>query len=252
MRLSDRARASLDAVIERFKAGDLSPITEVARITLPDDAPARKWTMSNRVLAYAQTGSLDCRGYRQWQAVGRQVQKGSTSAYIFGPILVDDEEGGKKLVGFKTIPVFPYHDTQGEGLDYSPKEPPPLMEVAERLGVDVSYGPMALGVLGSARVDGTAISLGTQDPAVWFHELAHIAHRQVKGELQGGQDPHQEATADLTAAVLMDLYGLGDRTGNTWEYISSYNPEDPIRAIMRATDEVGPILDYIFDEGRAQ
>ena len=80
MKLSPKAQAALDRVVNTFKRGDLSPITEVVRLRLGSDAPASRWTFSNQVLAYAQTGELDCRGYRQWQQVGRQVKKGARAA----------------------------------------------------------------------------------------------------------------------------------------------------------------------------
>ena len=253
MKLSAKAQESLDSVIEQFKAGDLSPIVKMARIQLPEDAPAHRWTFSNRVLAYAQSGSVDCRGYRQWQAAGRQVQKGSHAAFILGPILVkkDTDDGEEKtLVGFRAIPVFAFRDTQAENeeaLDYAPRELPPLMEVAQRLGVEVAYAPTKTGSLGNCKTDGTCITLGSDDTAVFFHELAHAAHRRVIGrDLRGGQDPHQETTAELAAAVLMSMYGY-DRTGNAWQYIKGYN-EDPLRAIVKATDEVGKVLTLLLDE----
>ena len=254
MKLSEKAQLALDKVVAQFQSGDLSPIVNMARIRLPEDAPAHKWTFSNRVLAYAQSGSVDCRGYRQWQAAGRQVQKGSCAAFILGPILIKkdaDESEEKALIGFRSIPVFAYHDTQaenGDALEYTPTELPPLMQVAQQLGVDVAYAPTKDGSLGNCKTDGSRITLGSEDPAVFFHELGHAAHKRVMGrELKGGQDPHQETTADLTAAVLMHLYGLGDRTGNCWRYVQQYN-EDPLRAIMKATDEVGKVLALLLDE----
>ena len=50
----------------------------------------------------------------------------------------------------------------------------------------------------------------------------------------------------MAAAVLMSLYGH-DRTGNAWRYIKGYN-EDPLRAIVKATDEVGKVLALLLDE----
>ena len=253
MNLSDKAQAALDTVVKQFKSGDLSPIVKMARIKLPEDAPAHRWTFSNRVLAYAQSGSVDCRGFRQWQAAGRQVQRGSRAAFILGPVLVTKNTGDgeeKVLVGFRAIPVFSYRDTQADGeeaLDYTPRELPPLMDVAQRLGVEVAYAPTKAGSLGNCKTDGSCITLGSEDPAVFFHEIAHAAHKRVMGrDLKGGQDPHQETTAELAAAVLMSLYGH-DRTGNTWQYIKGYN-EDPLRAIVKATDEVGKVLALLLDE----
>ena len=66
MKLSDKAQEALDLVVEQFKSGDLSPIVELARIQrLGEPIPSEQWTLSNRVLALIQTGSMDCRGYRQ-------------------------------------------------------------------------------------------------------------------------------------------------------------------------------------------
>jgi hypothetical protein len=158
--------------------------------------------------------------------------------------------GEKRLVGFRAIPVFAYQDTQagdGDALDYTPRELPPLMEVARRLGVKVTYAPAGAGNLGNCQTDGSRITLGSEDPAVFFHELAHAAHKRVTDKaLKRGQDPYQETTAELAAVVLMHLYGLGDRTGNCWRYVQQYN-EDPLRAIMKATNEVGKVLALLLD-----
>ena len=252
MKLSDKARASLQEVVGRFQAGDLSPILDRAKTKLSKDAPGAKWTWCNQILALAQTGSMDCRGYRQWQSVGRQVRKESSAAYILGPILVPDTnssgEETKRLVGFKNIPVFPYHATEGDGdaFSYEPRELPPLMDVAVRMGLSVTYAATGDGSLGWCTTDGKTITLDSHDPSILFHELGHAAHKRVKGQLKGGQDPHQETTAELAACVLMDLYGY-DRTGNAWAYIASYN-EDPLRAILKAVDEVGKVLGLLLEE----
>ena len=65
--------------------------------------------------------------------------------------------------------------------------------------------------------------------------LAHAAHAKLEGKLQGGQDAGQETVAEFTAAVLMHLYGLGDRTGNCWKYIQYY-ASDPLQAIVKARE----------------
>ena len=67
MKLSPKAQASIERVIQKFQTGDLSPITKVARIKL--DERHSKWSLSNRILAFIQAQELDCRGFKQW---GRQ------------------------------------------------------------------------------------------------------------------------------------------------------------------------------------
>ena len=82
MRLSNKAQTSINRVIEKFKTGDLSPISEVVRIKLDISAPARNWSLSNKVISFVQSGELDCRGFRQWQKIRRQTKKATARQLI--------------------------------------------------------------------------------------------------------------------------------------------------------------------------
>ena len=143
------------------------------------------------------------------------------------------------LVGFLAVPVFPFSttvahaDQEGAGVDYAPRQLPPLADVAERLGVTGCWEPLSPDRLGACAAAGDRISVGTHDPAVFFHELAHATHARLEGRLKGSQDAGQETVAEFTAAVLMALYGLADRSGNAWEYIGRYST-DPLTAITHA------------------
>ncbi len=258
MKLSDTAQASLQRVIEQFKEGDLSPIREVVRIQLDTAAPASKWSLSNKVLAFIQAGELDCRGFRQWEQVGRHVKKGSNAIYILRPRLakitkLEDKETKEYLlcVGFATLPVFAASETDGNEAiqSYEPAELPPLVEVAKSLGIAVDYIPVAPDRLGDCNPDGSKIRIGTHDPSVFFHELAHAIHARIIGKLKGGQNSEQETVAEFTAAVLMDIYGLENHTGNAWRYISHYS-DDPLVAITKALGTVEKVLAVLFDCGQ--
>lgn len=255
MKLSTNAQQALDQVIEQFKAGDLSPVVHIARIQHQGEPiPADRWSFSNRILAFIQTGSLDCRGFKQWQQAGRQVRKGEHAAYILAPCLVpvkDDATGETTpvLKGFRAIPVFALHQTDGQPLpevDYAPAALPPLADVAGRLGIAVQYLPLPADRLGSCDLSGTRIRLGSHEAAVFFHELAHAAHARLEGRLKGGQHADQETVAEFTAAVLMHLYGLGDWAGNCWRYIQGY-AADPLQAILKALATVEKILGLLLD-----
>jgi len=258
MKLSAKAQAALDTVVEKFQTGDLSDIVYIATLKREGEpVPFDAWTFSNQVLAYVQTGSTDCRGYRQWQATDRQVQKGSHAAFIWAPRVIKDKDTDEKhLAGFLSVPVFPYHATDGEPLpehDYQPAQLPPLAEVAQRWGISVSYGPRP-DARGSCANDGSQIQLATHDEKVFFHELAHAAHARIAGRLNGQRRSatyhRQEVVAEFSAAVLMQMYGLRDSSGYSWDYISGYS-KDPLVAIQRALSTVAQVLALILDEPTA-
>lgn len=248
MKLSAKAQASINKVIEKFQTGDLSTVTKIARIQVASDAPVSKWSLSNKVLAFLQSDELDCRGYKQWQKEGRTVKKGSKAVYILRPKLAkiehENEEETKKIcVGFALIPVFAASCTEGDKLvsTYVPVEYPPLLDVAQKFGLAVEYAPISPDKLGDCQTDGSKIRLGTHDSAVFFHELAHAIHARIDGELKQGQNKTQETVAEFTSAVLMDLYGVGDSSGKAWSYISHYS-DDPLIAITKAMGIVEKVL----------
>lgn len=252
MKLSPKAQASIDKVVNQFKTGDLSPISKVARIRLDVSAPARKWSLSNKVLAFMQAEELDCRGFVQWQQLGRQVRRGSKAVYIFRPHTItkttEDDEKEAVCIGFSTVPVFAASCTEGDGIlpGYAPAELPPLTEVAKKFGVQVDYVPVTPDKLGDCKIDGSKIRLGSHDTRVFFHELTHAIHASIDGGLKGGQQTDQETIAEFTTAVLMDFYGFGDNTGNAWRYISHYS-EDPIIAITKALGTVEKVLGVLLN-----
>ena len=251
---TDKARETMNKIVERFENGDIAPLVKLStiRLTAQNSIPAERWSFSNQFLALIQTGEIDCRGFRQWQEVKRHVSTGATAAYILGPMIVKNktDEGEEiKLIGFKSIPVFPFGKTEGEPLpdinkELAPETLPLLANVANKWGIDVRYTPFTGRAYGSFSQDAKAIRLATHEESVFFHELSHAAHSRIE-HLKGGQDARQETIADFTACVLMQVYGLKDTTGTTWNYIKSYNPENPTGAILSALDTIGKVLDLI-------
>lgn len=255
MKLSKRAQESINKVLQQFKNGDLSPITKVARIKLDENTPACKWSLSNRVLAFAQSGELDCRGFKQWEQAGRKVKKGESAVYILRPVMVKtalnetEEENEYTCIGFLTLPVFAVSSTEGEGgvSTYDPVEFPPLYDVAQKLGVQIDYLLISENKLGDCLADGSKIRLGSHDVSVFFHELAHAIHARIDGKLKRGQHTNQETIAEFTSAVLMDLYGFSDNTGNAWNYIKQYS-DDPLLAVTKAIGTVERVLNVLIEE----
>ena len=260
---SEKALVRMNEVVAKFQAGDLSDIADIAFIDLPEGAPAAKWTVTNRFLAWAQTGSLDCRHSRAWKKIGRWPKKGSHACYIWEPFQIweRDQAGnwimevgsnGKeqhkvKFTAFRLSPRFAYHDTEGAEVEHYEavtKDPPPLMEVAEALGVSVSYDA-GMAYAGTTTIDGDDIVLYSQSKRVFSHELAHACHTRLGYEKTSDEQTAQrETVAEFTACVLAAIYGQEDISGDSWRYIKSYNP-DPLEAVKQAMRQIQQVVGLV-------
>ena len=75
----------LHNIIELFQTGQIPEA--VAFATFPScDVPCSHWSFANRLLCFFHH-TEDARGYRQWQAVNRQVKKGAKAFHIIAPRL---------------------------------------------------------------------------------------------------------------------------------------------------------------------
>jgi antirestriction protein ArdC len=93
------------------------------RAMLKVQARFHKYSASNQLMIYMQAPhSTQVAGFRQWQGMGRQVQKGEKGIKIFAPMTVKDRDDPdkKNLVGFKIVNVFDVSQTQGEALPVIP------------------------------------------------------------------------------------------------------------------------------------
>ncbi len=132
--------------------------------------------------------------------------------------------------------------------DYSPPEPPPLANVAEAMGVSMSYSAdESGGAYGSYSPDHKSIRLFTHDRQTFWHELAHTAHDQCLTDkpIKGGQDPEQEAIAELSAAVISRLYGAPN-DGYTYDDLKHDGEGDPYKLALKVISQVEKVLAYIL------
>lgn len=260
---------AMDRVVEMFVSGDLP--AAIARTTIARQNGHRNsdcWSISNQMIMYA-AGTSDARGYRQWKAVGRTVNKGAKAFHILAPIIVKDRstdegentEGQSFLVGFRGMPVFRVEDTQGEPVEvpvYEPVELPPLIEVAEKFKVPVSYAPWMGTAYGSYAWETSTLTgedadqriiLHTHDVGTYFHELAHAAHARIetlsgkKGSLAYSQ---QEVVAETVAAVLSLMYGGEGRIAGSREYVEAYSGQNAGKAAMKVLKTVQQVLSLIL------
>ena len=236
--MNNKVREILGGILGRFRSGDIPEA--IALATYPRiDIPSSNWSLFNRTVMFL-SGTRDARGFLQWKKVRRYVRKGSKAIYILVPYLeklTDEETGERKflLKGFTGRPVFRVEDTDGEPLQYEKLELPelPLLDRAREWGIGVKAIPNNYSYHGYYSSERKEIALASKDECVFFHELAHAGHEQVKGKLEGGQDPFQEIVAELAATALCKLVGKDprDSLGNSYRYIEEYAAKAKVTAL---------------------
>ena len=254
----ERADFELEKIVRLFSSTQLPEVCARSLIIAPEK-PSSKWSFGNQLLMLL-AGTEDARGYRQWMDAKRYVRKGSKAFYILGPVFVrkridspdpNDDEEIEVLVGFRAIPVFRLEDTEGEELPtYKPRDPPPLLDVADRFGMRVNYLRLSAGVYGMTDYERQVITLATEDWTVFWHELAHAIHRSYEPKTGHGQEPEAETIAQLVAATLARLYGRPDDSFS-WTYLAtqaqSASPQQVGRMCLRVLDRAKRVLDLIYE-----
>ena len=240
-------------------------LATIAAVLNPD-APCRRWSLSNRLLML-RAGTFDARGFKQWKDTGRSVVKGARAFYILAPRTVSKSEidavtGEERkrtiLVGFVAIPVFPYQATDGADIGYpdsfEPSQIPPLLDVAERLGVSVKWVPTVVThaeqALGWYQHSSRSIVLGVEDATVFFHELAHAAH-YAAGLADKRDSKRKELVAETVAAALCKMYGH-PVTQRHRRYLEQHADErDAQKAALAVLHDIEATLDVIFPREQA-
>lgn len=266
----DKVKVQLDKIVNLFSSQEL-PYKCAKAFIMNGNKPSSKWSLSNKVIMLSND-SMDARGYRQWQEVKRQVPYGQkASFYILAPKFIKVQKENKEtkemedikvISGFLGIPVWKYEDTQGEELpEYKPKELPPLMDVANKLGLKVQYsdGGQELGYYGSYDQNKT-ITLKTFDNSTFFHELVHAIDKHINGTKIISKDSIEyalnEVVAELTACVIGELYNM-DNKNYSYTYIKSYAEqieksgtanEKIARSMVKVIGRVEKILKFVFNE----
>ncbi len=266
MKMRGKATEIAQRIVDAFKEpGNLPKALAPVFIRRKDDAPCRKWSWHNQLLV-ALSGTSDARGFRQWDAVGRKLKKGSKAIWILAPCMGSvkekDENGDEAkrnvLYGFKGIPVFAVEDTEGKSLPGNERYDEwvrnlPLLEVAESWGVHVGTysgeGKSALGYFqfGTGR---KAIMLGTENLSTWAHELVHAADHRIS-KLTDAR-PLLEIVAELGSAILLEAIGhsYDADLGGAYAYIQRYAEtagKPPVRSCIDVLDRACSCVALILD-----
>lgn len=257
--MNAKVKQVLNAILEKFKSGDIPEAIAFSMFPAVSDIPSAKWSFLNRTIMFL-SGTGDARGFKQWQQAGRQVKKGGKAFYILVPCIYKKEDGDGEekhvLGGFKPAPVFRLEDTKGDPLDYQLLELPdlPLFDRAKEWGLSIKAIPGNYKYYGYYSSDRKEIGLATKEEGVFFHELAHCGHDKIKDGLKAGQDPLQEIVAELSAQALCKLAGKVpiNTLGNSYRYIEKYAEKinlSAFTACMKVLSEVERVLGLILKGG---
>lgn len=255
---------AVDSLMTMFRTAEFPvQLTQtIIRKHEEDIIPSDSWSLANRALMLSQN-TTDARGYKQWQAVGRKVMKGSKAIHVFAPCTkkikdkdeVTGEESEKIIVlGFKPIAVFRVEDTEGEELpefDYKPKIYPPFLDVAQKLNLKIEYRPMQGNFLGRYTTRNKKIQLCSHDSNVYYHELSHAVHDTFV-DIKRYDKAKAEIVAEFSACVLSELSGQKGYEFQGYEYIKRYcggedKPEAVLKKIMGVLNDVEKIVGIILD-----
>jgi len=178
--MNKRVKNVLNAIVEKFKSGEIPEAVAMASYPIPD-IPSAKWSFTNRTLMFL-SGTGDARGFLQWRKADRRVKKGAKAIYILVPCFaknIDDEKGEEKKVlqYFKPSPVFMCEDTEGKPLDYQKIKLPklPLVERAQEWGISVKAVPGNYSYRGYYSPCRMEIALATPEEKIFFHHGCELA-----------------------------------------------------------------------------
>ena len=260
VKMAQNVRETLKSILEAFESGNIPEAIAHSMFPIPD-LPSSKWSVLNRITIFL-SGTADARGFRQWNAAGRHVQKGAKAIYILVPRMIKREvasetgetEEQEILAGFMGRPVFRVEDTEGEPLDYQQIELPPLplMERAREWGLSVKAVPGNYQYHGYFSQDKREIGLASKDEAVFFHELAHYAHHRIVGDLRTVPPWDKEVVAELAAAALCRIVGKeSNQLGNSFQYIRHYAEQEglsPVKACLKVINQTEAVLTAILHQ----
>ena len=275
-RQTKQAKQILHDLIKSFENPQTLQDAVVKTFLEPIDVPQNKYSRTNRILLALQ-GADDARGNAVWRQINRFPLVWSKQVFIMIPktrkIRNKDCKGTKVEEEEKTITtgfffkgLYDVENTYGTGknskVEYvknPPKKLPPLSDVAQKWGVKIKYkvdsaNTAAAAAWGSFNPTKNEIQLGTDNPATFFHELAHKAHEKIDGRLKMEQDPQQETIAQLTAGVLSQMY---DQKIDlyTYKYIKGYtqddddkeeDPKKTLKLIGDVINKTGQVLELIL------
>ena len=260
MKYVGKAELVAQKIVDAFKSGNLPKALAPVFVQRKDGVPCRAWSWGNQLLC-VWNGTADARGFKQWNAAGRRVKKGSHAFDILVPltrtITTTDATGQEvkvqRLYGFGTAPVFAVESTEGAELPKADADVAnwldtlPLIEIARAWGLKVdAYNGQHEAAKGKYARN-RAIAVGVKNLATWAHELIHAADDRLGNLKERGQHWRSETVAELGGAILLEALGFeqdSDR-GGCYAYVEAYAKDAGLEPIQACADVLKRTCDAV-------
>jgi hypothetical protein len=213
-----------------------------------------EYSFGNQILLYLQGMREPVNTYDRWQAMGRQVMKGSKAKSILRPIFAKVETNGvqeQKVRGFKMVKcLFGVSETEGDPLP----EPTPREWSKERaigkLGIrEIPFTQLDGNLQGYSQGLDIAINPVAAYPfKTWLHEAGHIVLGHTTGEGMAEYRTHRglmefqaEGTAYLCANELevTDQMDAAESRFYIQHWLQDERPDDrAIKQVFSATTAI--------------
>ncbi len=253
-------------MIESEKFPDQLMIECIRRAPDDESPPCWSYSLLNRMLV-AFAGSQDVRGMKTWNNLGAKIKPGSHAVKILAPLVkmrtvtnpdTGEDEKRKKITGFRWINVYRYEDLESPPElmihDYTPKEILPFEDACRKMGLDVRFRPLT-GCYGYYSPSQDVIVLGVNEGAgavvTITHELSHHAQKLL-GMLGTRSNDVLEASAELSAQVLCQIYGFSGTEKQSAEYVKAFlhvrdgEPKEVLKKIGEILADVEAIVNKII------
>lgn len=227
------------------------------------------YSFRNLLIAKAQLPEASyIASFKRWNELGRSIKKGEKALRIFKPCFVkveDEEDCSKeksKLIGYITVPIFDYSQTEGEplpidrlkiSLEGDSEEARNIIGLAERIAeqddCSITYGNSgaANGYYTPAYhtiMVGDHLSTNHRCKTL-IHELVHSkVHRYSRSSRS-----EMEVVAEGTAYVVCSYFGL-DTSDYSFQYVKSWsgnNAEALMEYGSQICEHAGKIIDEFED-----
>ena len=184
------------------------------------------YSLGNQLWAWLQSLEHDLElgpiaTYKQWQALGRQVKKGSEAIYLTLPVIIDEKDANGNKTGKQKRLFLPKKNwfflSQTEGEDYVAQTKSAKWDKNKALSVldisEIPYDKADGNCQGFARDRSIAINpIAALPHKTTFHELAHIVlGHTLEGSLTDSEHTPKdikEVEAESVAYILCQLLGL--------------------------------------------